>query len=369
VGSQQKGHLDPSLPRDYIQDVVLSPIPAMKRKALVLLSGGLDSILAVRVLLDQGIPVTGIRFITHFGCDPVSSGSCGHDVEPLVKAWGPLGFTVRMSHLGQDYIDMVKNPKFGRGKNMNPCVDCRLMMLSWAREILEREGAGFLVTGEVLNQRPMSQTRERFRQVDRLLGLEGMVLRPLSARVLEPTRPEIEGVVDRSRLLDISGRGRTRQYELAKKYGITDIPQPSGGCLLTDPGYSARLRDLWDHDPEAGAHDLNLLRVGRHFRPDGRCKIIVGRDETENGMLEAFRTERDALVYLKDHHGPMTLLRGEYGAGEIALAASLTVRYGDVPDKGEAEVIVDRKGGVPYCLTSSGAREEEYAPLRIAVPK
>src|SRR5262245_5867546 len=192
----------------------------MQRKAVALLSGGLDSILAVRVILDQGIPVAAVRFITHFGCDPVSAGSCGHDVEPLVKLWGHLGFTVRMSHLGQDYIQMVKNPRFGRGKNMNPCVDCRLMMLSWANETPEREEAGFLVTGEVLNQRPMSQTRERFRQIDRELGLAGRVLRPLSAKLLEPTLAEKEGVVDRSRLLDISGRGRTRQYELAARYGI-----------------------------------------------------------------------------------------------------------------------------------------------------
>jgi hypothetical protein len=340
----------------------------MKRKAVALLSGGLDSMLAVRVVLDQGIPVTGVRFITHFGCDPVSAGSCGHDVEPLVKLWGHLGFTVRMSHLGQDYIDMVKNPRFGRGKNMNPCVDCRIMMLSWAREILEREEAGFLITGEVLNQRPMSQTRERFRQIDRQLGLAGRVLRPLSAKLLEPTLPEREGVVDRSRLLDISGRGRTRQYALAAHYGVTDIPQPSGGCLLTDPGYSARLRDLWAHDPEAGVRDLNLLRVGRHFRPTPHCKLIVGRDEAENKALETARAAGDALVYLKDHQGPMTLVRGRYGADELRLAAGLTVRYGDVPGKAPADVIVDRKGGVPFVLTAECAREEEYAPLRVGVP-
>ena len=281
---------------------------------------------------------------------------------------GPLGFTVRMSHLGQDYIEMVKNPTYGRGKNMNPCVDCRMMMLSWARETLEREEAGFLVTGEVLNQRPMSQTRERFRQIDKSLGLVGLVVRPLSAQVLEPTRPELEGIVDRSKLLDISGRGRTRQYALAKHYGITDIPQPSGGCLLTDPGYSARLRDLWGHDPDAGARDINLLRVGRHFRPNGRCKIIVGRNESENGMLETFQVAGDSLVYLKDYDGPTTLVRGAHGPAEISLAASLTVRYGDVPGKGEAEVVVARKGGVPYCVLAEGAREEVYAPLRIAVP-
>jgi hypothetical protein len=341
----------------------------MNRKAVALLSGGLDSMLAVRVILDQGIPVVGIRFITHFGCDPVSAGSCGHDVEPLVKLWGHLGFTVRMSHLGQDYIDMVKNPKYGRGRNMNPCVDCRIMMLGWAQEYLEREGAGFLVTGEVLNQRPMSQTRERFRQIDRDMGLVGRIVRPLSAKLLEPTLPEKEGVVDRERLLDISGRGRTRQYALAAQYGITEIPQPSGGCLLTDPGYSARLRDLWDHDPEAGARDINLLRVGRHFRPQPDCKIVVGRNEAENGALEAFVLNGDALLRLKDFEGPVTLVRGQYGPGEIQLAASITVRYGDVPGKAASEVVVERKGGVPYCITAEGAREEDYAPLRIAVPE
>jgi tRNA U34 2-thiouridine synthase MnmA/TrmU len=250
---------------------------------------------------------------------------------------------------------------------MNPCVDCRIMMISWARETLEREEAGFLITGEVLNQRPMSQTRERFRQIDRRLGLEGQVLRPLSAKLLELTRPEIEGVVDRSRLLDISGRGRTRQYDLAAKYGITDIPQPSGGCLLTDPGYSARLRDLWAHDPGAGARDINLLRVGRHFRPNLECKVIVGRDEAENKALDAFHAPGDALLQLKDFQGPMTLVRGRFGPEQLQFAASLTVRYGDVPGQAAAEVVVQRKGGIPYCIVAERAREEEYLSLRVAV--
>lgn len=341
----------------------------IKRKAVALLSGGLDSMLAVRLVLDQGIPVTGVRFLTHFGCDPVTSGSCGHDVEPLVKMWGSLGFTVRMSHLGQDYIDMVKKPAHGHGKNMNPCVDCRIMMLNWAREILDQEEAGFLVTGEVLNQRPMSQTRERFRLIDRRLGLERLVVRPLSARKLEPTLPEIEGVIDRTRLLNLSGRGRTRQYELAAEYGITDIPQPSGGCLLTDPGYSARLRDLWRHDPDAGARDINLLRVGRHFRPDGGCKIIVGRNERENKMLETFVEPDDALLRLKAYEGPLTLVRGRFGPGEIDLAASLTVRYGDVPGKVASEVIVERKGEAPSTVVAAGAKEDRIDALRVTIPK
>ncbi len=339
----------------------------MNRKAVALLSGGLDSMLAVRLILDQGIPVTGLRFLTHFGCDPVSSGSCGHDVEPLVRRWGAQGFTVRMAHLGQDYIEMVRNPKHGRGKNMNPCVDCRIMMLEWAGDFLQREGAGFLVTGEVLNQRAMSQTRERFRQIDRATGLEGRILRPLSAKRLEPALAEREGVVDRERLLDLSGRGRTRQYALAASYGITEIPQPAGGCLLTDPGYSERLRDLWAHDPGAGARELNLLRVGRHFRTGPRCKVVVGRNEAENGTIEALREPGDALVFLKDHEGPMVLVRGSFGPEEVRLAASLAVRYGDVPGKAASEAVV-RRGDGETVLVAECAREEAYGPLRVGVP-
>lgn len=324
--------------------------------------------LSVRLILDQGIPVVGIRFLTHFGCDPVASGSCGRDVEPLVRRWGSLGFTVRMAHLGQDYIEMVRNPRYGRGKNMNPCVDCRIMMLEWAREAMEREGAGFIITGEVLNQRAMSQTRDSLRRIDRVTGLEGLVLRPLSARRLEPTLPEKEGVVDRERLLDLSGRGRTPQYALAAKYGITEIPQPAGGCLLTDPGYSARLKDLWKYDPRAGASELNLLRVGRHFRTGPACKIVVGRDEGDNRAIEALREAGDTLLFLRDFQGPLVLVRGAHGPEEVRLAASLAVRYGDVPGKIESAVTV-RRGGTETTVTARAAREEEYLPLRVGVPQ
>lgn len=338
------------------------------RKAVALLSGGLDSMLAVRVILEQGIPVTAIRYITHFGCDPVSAGSCGHDVEPLVELWGPLGLTVKMSHLGQDYIDMVKAPKHGRGRNMNPCVDCRIMMLDRSSEFLDRHGAGFLITGEVLNQRPMSQTYYRFKEIDRELGLEGRVLRPLSAKLLPPTLPETEGIVDRSRLLDISGRSRIRQYAMAKQYGIDKIPQPSGGCLLTDPGYSDRLRDLWANDPEGGARDINLLRVGRHFRVSTACKIIVGRNETENHMLETFAGPEDVLVRVRDYVGPVTVIRGEHDEGAVEKAAQLTARYADVPG-GETRVAVcaGTKEGEVRILNVAPADDAVFRPLRVGV--
>jgi tRNA U34 2-thiouridine synthase MnmA/TrmU len=338
------------------------------RKAVALLSGGLDSMLAVRVILDQGIPVTAIRYITHFGCDPVSAGSCGHDVEPLVALWGPLGLDVKMSHLGQDYIDMVKAPKHGRGRNMNPCVDCRIMMLGRSTEFLEKHGAGFLVTGEVLNQRPMSQTFQRFREIDRELGLEGRVLRPLSAKLLAPTIPELEGVVDRSRLLDLSGRSRVRQYELAKRYGIEKIPQPSGGCLLTDPGYSDRLRDLWAHDPDGGARDINLLRVGRHFRVSATCKIIVGRNENENRMLEAFAAPEDVIVRVRDYVGPITIVRGPHDEDAVVKAAMLTARYADVPDElEEVAVAAGPASGEVRILTVVPAEDAEFKAMRVGV--
>jgi tRNA U34 2-thiouridine synthase MnmA/TrmU len=341
---------------------------ALKRKAVALLSGGLDSMLAVRVILDQGIPVTAVRFLTHFGCDPVTAGSCGHDVEPLVKMWGADGLDIKMAHLGQDYIDMVKNPPHGRGKNMNPCIDCRMMMLTWGRELLEKHDAGFMVTGEVLNQRPMSQNRSAFHVIDKQIGLTGLVLRPLSAKLLEPTLPELEGVVDRQRLLDISGRGRTRQYAMAKQYGITDIPQPAGGCLLTDPGYSARLRDLWAHDADASTRDINFLRAGRHFRVSDACKIIVGRNKQENDLLEAFAGPDDTLVRLADVVGPVTIVRGAHDDETVFRAAALTVRYGDGPKDDAPQAVLATRGGLTRTLRVAPARDDDYVDLRVGVP-
>ncbi len=339
----------------------------VKRKAVALLSGGLDSMLAVRVILEQGIPVTAVRFLTHFGCDPVTSGSCGHDVEPLVKLWGHLGLDIKMAHLGQDYIDMVKNPPHGRGHNMNPCIDCRMMMLTWGRELLEKHDAGFMITGEVLNQRPMSQTRGAFQMIDAQLDMRGLILRPLTAKHLDPTLPEIAGLVDRERLLDISGRGRTRQYAMAKEYGIEHIPQPSGGCLLTDPGYSSRLRDLWEHDPDAGARDINFLRTGRHFRVSDHCKIIVGRDKQENDMLEAFAASDDTVLRCRDVIGPITIVRGEHDDEVVRRAASLTARYGDAP-KTEAPVTVTAvRRGETKTFDVTRARDEDYRELRVGV--
>jgi hypothetical protein len=324
----------------------------------------LDSTLAVKVILDQGVKVTALRFLTSFGCDAGGSGSCGHDVSGLAKQ---LGFEIKLCHLGDPYIDMVKRPKFGRGDNMNPCVDCRIMMLTWAGEYMRHTNAAFVFTGEVLNQRPMSQTREKFRVAEKETGLTGRILRPLSAKLLAPTTPELEGIVDREKLLEISGRSRKPQIELARQWGITDFGQPAGGCLLTDPGYSARLKELWDHDSAAGAPDIALLRVGRHFRLTPACKAIVGRDEEENGVIESMARTGDALLTLRDHVGPSTLVRGTWGEDELRCAAGITVRYGDSPRGIPVHLFVRTPGGPDREVEASALEDSVLDFLRVGV--
>jgi tRNA U34 2-thiouridine synthase MnmA/TrmU len=248
---------------------------------------------------------------------------------------------------------------------MNPCVDCRVFMLRGARDFGEQIGASFFITGEVLDQRPLSQTRARFPLIDREAGLEGFVLRPLSALHLPPTVPEQEGVVDRARLLAIRGRSRRTQYVLARHWGITDFGQPAGGCLLTDLGYSARLRDLWEHDSAASVPDIQLLRVGRHFRLSPGAKAIVGRNESENMQILALARDGDALLELRDAVGPTTLVRGAWTDGDLALAAAMTVRYGDTtpPAVVRARVI----GGTEREIIGGVIAPQEIEALRIGV--
>ena len=306
-----------------------TPEPAGDRHCIALLSGGLDSILAVHFMLDQGVRVTALQFMTHFGCDGGLGSSCSHDQSSLARR---RGFEIKLCHLGQAYIDMVRDPAHGYGSNMNPCIDCRILMLNWAKDYMKMSGAQFIITCEVLEQRPMSQRRHSFQEIDRLTGLKGIVVRPLSAQVLDPTIPEQTGLLDRARLGAISGRSRKPQLELAKRFQITEIPQPAGGCLLTDPGYSLRLRDLFDHSPGATPPtDLMLLQVGRHFRLTPVCKAIVGRDHEENLAIRGYAAPGDVLMEIHDHLGPTTLLRGPAGDAEIARAAGLTAAHGKKP--------------------------------------
>ncbi len=286
----------------------------------------------------QGIDVTAVTFMNHFGCEVSDRSSCSKN--PFAAA-EKFGFNVKMSHLSEKFIDIVKKPKFGHGKNMNPCVDCRILMLREAKEFMEMAGAEFIVTGEVLGQRPMSQRRDSLNIIDREAGLKGFVLRPLSAKLLKPTLPEESGIVNRGMLYDFGGRSRKPQMALAEEFGLTEYPAPAGGCLLTEPNYAYRLRELLDHNPDASPLDLQLLRIGRHFRLSPDCKVIVGRDKAENEALIKLGNENKSIMMRVPGYGsPLTLLLGRADEEAVSIAGSLCVRYSDARKLGEADVMV-----------------------------
>jgi tRNA-specific 2-thiouridylase len=297
-----------------------------RHRAVALYSGGLDSTLAIIAVLRQGIEVKAVTFMNHFGCDVSDRSSCSKN--PFAAA-EKFGFEVKMSHLSGKFMDIVKNPKFGHGKNMNPCVDCRILMLREAKEFMGMTGAEFIVTGEVLGQRPMSQRRDSLNIIDREAGLKGLVLRPLSAKLLKPTIPEEEGIVKRDLLYDFGGRSRKPQMALAVELGLTEYPAPAGGCLLTEPNYAYRLRELLDDNPDPSVLDLQLLRVGRHFRISPECKVIVGRDQSENEALLKLADDKSLLMRVLGHGSPLTLLRSSMDEQAILIAAALCARYSD----------------------------------------
>jgi tRNA U34 2-thiouridine synthase MnmA/TrmU len=295
-------------------------------KAIALYSGGLDSTLAILTIMKQGIEVKAVTFLNHFGCDTSDRSSCSKN--PF-KAAKQFGFEVKLCHLSEKFINIVKNPKFGHGKNMNPCMDCKILMLKEAKEFMEMIGAEFIITGEVLGQRPMSQRRDALDIIDRETGLRGYILRPLSAKLLKPTVPEQNGIVDRELLYSFGGRTRKPQMALAAEFGLTDYPAPAGGCLLTEPNYSYRLSELLSHDKDPSVEDLNLLRVGRHFRLSDACRVIVGRDETENNSLFTILGDRGTFMRVEGHASPITVIRGLASDEMAGIAASLCARYSD----------------------------------------
>jgi len=295
-------------------------------KAIALFSGGLDSTLAILVMARHGVEVEAIKFLTHFGCDISDSSSCGSNPFPAAEKFG---FNVKLSHLGWKFVDIVKSPKYGHGKNMNPCIDCRLLMLREAGVYREIVGADFVITGEVVGQRPKSQMRPTMNLVDRECGLEGRLVRPLSGRILPPTIPEKEGLIKREWLLDINGRSRHRQMELAAEFGLETYPSPAAGCLLTDQYYSKKVRDLFSHESDFDFNDLNLLNIGRQFRINDRAKLIVGRNESENDAIAGLAKIDDLLFEVKNAGSPIALLRGQLAETDIEAAASITARFSD----------------------------------------
>ena len=295
----------------------------MNIKAIAMLSGGLDSTLAVKLILDQGIEVEALNFVTPF-CNCNRNGRC-----EAKHVASEFGIACKTFSLNEEFFRVIMKPRHGYGSEMNPCLDCRILAFSRARERMEETGSAFVFTGEVLGQRPMSQHRQAMRIIERESGLAGRLLRPLSARLLEPTIPETEGLVDRERLLSMHGRSRKPQMALADQHGIADYPCPAGGCLLTDPGFARRMRDLVQHCADFDLADVNLLKVGRHFRLSPGAKVVTGRNEEENHKLLVLAQQGDLLLEVKDVGSPVTLVRGRAGEKETYLAAAITARYSD----------------------------------------
>jgi len=299
-------------------------------RALALLSGGLDSILATKLILDQGIEVVALNFMLPFAVEKQDYAG------EVAKRFGmPL---VRVE-AGEEYLELVRNPKHGYGSGVNPCIDCHIYMLREAKRIAKEVGADFIFTGDVLGERPMSQHRKALELEEKEAGLEKMVLRPLSAKLLPETIPERKGWVDRGKLLDIKGKSRKPQIALAKVFGMEDeYPSPSGGCLLTYKEFASKVRDLFEHKERVSMRDIRLLKVGRHFRC-AASKIIVGRNETENKLLLELKSSEVYVFEVPGYGSPITILEGAKSKEAIELAAKLTARYSDARE--EKEVLVE----------------------------
>jgi tRNA-specific 2-thiouridylase len=302
-------------------------------RATGLISGGLDSILAVRLILEQGIAVVGISFVTPF-----------FSSQGAQRTAAALGIPLKILDITGPHLAMLRRPKHGYGNNMNPCIDCHALMLREAGRVMEEEGGAFLFTGEVLGQRPMSQNKGALRIVERESGYEGLILRPLSAQLLPETIPEQEGKVDRERLLGIKGRSRKEQLALAQKYHITEYLSPAGGCLLTDPIFSRRLRDLFNNQDPVQIRDIELLKIGRHLRLAPALKAIVGRHAQDNEKILQLVAPGDDLLKVEGYPGPLCLIPYGGATEDIARVASICVRYSDAP-KDEEVTVLWSKGG------------------------
>ena len=289
-------------------------------KALALYSGGLDSILACRVIMEQGIAVKALHFITPF----TGYNKKGREEEVREHARRAYGIDLEVIDIGREYTEVVAHPRHGYGKHFNPCVDCKIFFISRARELMESEGASFLITGEVIGQRPMSQRRDTLHIIEHDSRTQGILLRPLCAQHLRPTIPEQEGLVDRARLLAFTGRGRKDQMALAARYGIKDYPPPAGGCLLADPNIAARLQWMFDNLNDRSFEGMLLTTLGRHFALGEKTLLVVGRDERDNKRIAELATSADTELELVSIPGPLSLLRGPASPEIIRIAAAIT---------------------------------------------
>ena len=331
-----------------------------KKKIVALLSGGLDSTLAIKTMQKQGFEVSAVAIKTPF-CDFDCGRGCGFEIREKADN---LGVNLKTVYLGDEYIEMLKHPKHGFGSGMNPCIDCRAMMFEAGKKHMEEIGAEFIISGEVLGQRPMSQFAPALKKIEKLSNLEGKIVRPLSAALLPATDPEKNGLIKRKDLGMIRGRSRKEQLKMAKEFGIEDPPNAGGGCLLTDPAFSLRAIDLFKHIETPTTNDIDLLKIGRHFRLDQNTKLIVGRNKDENEMMCALALPNDILLEAKEHVGPTTLLRGNGIEKHIEFSAKITLRYSDAPKNETGVVTVHKNDGVTE-ISVDCAEEISYTQFRI----
>jgi tRNA U34 2-thiouridine synthase MnmA/TrmU len=322
-------------------------------QAMGLISGGLDGILAAKLILEQGIAVVGISFVTPF-----------FSSQGAERAAAALGIPLKVLDITEPHLAMLRHPTHGYGSNMNPCIDCHCLMLREAGRVMEEKRGDFIFTGEVLGQRPMSQNKGALRIVERESGYAGLILRPLSAQLLPETIPEHEGKVDRERLLAIKGRSRKEQLALAQSYHITEYLSPAGGCLLTDPIFSRRLGDLFNNQDSVQIRDIELLKVGRHLRLAPALKAIVGRHAQDNEKILQLVAPGDDLLKVGGYPGPLCLIPYGGTLEDIVSVASICVRYSDAP-KDEEVTVLWRKDGQERKISARSCSSSLPAELMI----
>ena len=331
-----------------------------KKKVVALLSGGLDSQLAIKMMQEQGFDVSAVAIKTPF-CDFDCGRGCGFEIRERAD---DLNVNLKTVYLGDEYIEMLKHPKHGIGAGFNPCIDCRSMMFDAAKKHMEDIGAEFIISGEVLGQRPMSQHAPALRTIEKESDLVGKIVRPLSAALLPETDPEKNGLIKRENLGMIRGRTRRNQLDMAKKYGIENPPNAGGGCLLTEPQFGIKAKDLFSHTENPTINDIDLLKIGRHFRLDEQTKFIVGRNKDENEMIKAIALPGDILLEAKDFVGPVSILRGSNAKEHLKFASSVTLRYSDAPNN-EQVIVSIKDNDLVEEIASQSAKEESYIQFRM----
>ena len=324
-------------------------------KAIALLSGGLDSMLAIAIVKAQGIEIEAVNFQTIFGC-------CKDDAR---QAAHKLGVPCTLLKVGDDYLQVVEKPKYGYGRGANPCVDCRSYMFTLAKKMMEKTGAEFLISGEVLDQRPMSQKLKDFYRIEEECSLQKKILRPLSAKRLPLTEAEEKGWINRTQLFGIQGRSRRKLLVLAKQFGIEEPPMPSAGCALTSPEFGKKVKDVFKHHPDYERWQFEILRMGRHFRLDEKTKVVIARNENQNSYLETICPPEVTLLKCSNFGGPHAVLIGAENPQNLELAGKLILRYAQKPLPPECEIEKTLAGRAEIYLAHRAAEETLVDQLRI----